>query len=365
MCIILLHGAQHICPLTISMHVAPFPSPPPIFVCICICKNLSTIPLFIPRSILLFSFQIFFSYIGFDSVTTLAEEVPNARRDIPFGVIVTLTIAGTLYIATALVVTGMQPWFSLDSDTPLASAFKVVGQNWAATIIATCTVTALTVTTLCSLFGQPRIFYRMAKDGLLFPAFGRLTQKSQVPLWGTLFSGVCAGLIAFFLDINILADMISMGTLLAFTTVCSGIVILRVECPQNPRRILYALVVFCICTCGLSVALRFVDQMPVWAISLLAVATLVPVGYLAWLPRSAVDSSLYSVPFVPFLPLMGIFFNVYLICSNTPLSFYRLLVWTFAGCSLYFMYGIRHSRLNLSSINSTFLYSPLLHKEVD
>ena len=89
--------------------------------------------------------------------------MPNARSDVPFGVMATLAIASSLYVGASLVVTGMQPWYSLDSNTPLASAFKVVDLGWAATIIAICTVSTLSVTTLCALFGQPRIFYRMSK----------------------------------------------------------------------------------------------------------------------------------------------------------------------------------------------------------
>ena len=96
-------------------------------------------------------------------MTTLSEEVPNAKKDIPFGVLGTLAIASTLYVGASLVVTGMQPWYTLDSSTPLASAFKATGLSWAATIIAIATVSTLSVTTLCALFGQPRIFYRMSK----------------------------------------------------------------------------------------------------------------------------------------------------------------------------------------------------------
>lgn len=310
------------------------------------------------NGILLGAVKIFFSYIGFDSVTTLSEEVRNPRKDIPFGVIVTLTIAAVLYIATALVITGMRPWVLLDQDTPLATAFNDVGVSWAGSVIAACTVTALSVTTLCSLFGQPRIFYRMAKDGLLFAPFGRLTQRSQVPMWGTLFSGVCAGLIAFFLDINILADMISMGTLLAFSTVCAGIVLLRVEHPTHPSRVPTALIAFVVLVAALSFALRFVDTTPLAVIIILAVLTVAPVFYLWRLPGRLPDAAVYSAPMVPFLPLLGIFFNVYLICSNTALSFYRLIVWTVIGCSLYFFYGMRHSRLASYSINAA-MYTPL------
>lgn len=309
--------------------------------------------------------QIFFSYIGFDSVTTLSEEVSNPRKDIPFGVMATLFIAGTLYICTSLVLTGMQPWFLLDTSTPLASAFSSVGADWAATLIAACTVTALSVTALCSLFGQPRIFYRMAKDGLLFPAFASLTKGSKVPLWGTIFSGVCAGLISFFLDINILADMISMGTLLAFTTVCAGIVLLNVTDPVRVYGVHSRLIAFIILVCGLSVGLRFIDSVPVWVVAILGAAVLVPVVMLGLLPRHPRDPKLYTAPLVPYLPLLGIFCNVYLICSNTPLSFYRLIVWTFVGCSLYFVYGISHSKIRPADkmVNDSSLQSLLRNAE--
>ena len=165
--------------------------------------------------------KVFFSYIGFDSVTTLAEEVRNPRKDIPFGVVLTLAVGTALYVGAALVIVGMVPWYALDQNTPVASAFAKVGLSWASTLIAALTVTALTVTTLCSLFGQPRIFFRMAKDGLLNPSFSKLT-AGQVPLWGTVVSGVTAGLIAFTLDIGVLSEMISMGTLMAFSTVNYG-----------------------------------------------------------------------------------------------------------------------------------------------
>jgi APA family basic amino acid/polyamine antiporter len=117
---------------------------------------------------------VFFSYIGFDAVTTLSEEVKNPKRDVPLGIIVTLILSTLMYVATTMVITGMQPWWSFVDDTgapngaPLAFAFKASGVSWAATLIAAATVTALTGSTLTSLFGQPRIFYRMAKDGLLF-----------------------------------------------------------------------------------------------------------------------------------------------------------------------------------------------------
>ena len=175
----------------------------------------------------------FFSYIGFDAVTTLSEEVKNPKRDVPIGIISTLVISTMLYVGTAVVVTGMQPWYEMGPDgsnqAPLATAFNYVGVKWAATLISGATVVAVTGSTLTSLFGQPRIFYRMAKDGLLFSPFAKLHPKTKAPLWGTIYTGFGAGIIAFLIPVATLANMISIGTLLAFSTVCAGVVILRFD----------------------------------------------------------------------------------------------------------------------------------------
>jgi len=172
---------------------------------------------------------VFFSYIGFDAVTTLSEEVKNPKRDVPIGIIVTLVGSTIMYVGTSVVILGMQPWWALDIYTPLALAFDHVGVGWASLLISGATVTALTGNTLTSLFGQPRIFYRMAKDGLLFKQFATLHPTTKVPLWGTIYTGVGAALIALFIPLDSLANMISIGTLLAFSTVCAGVVILRYE----------------------------------------------------------------------------------------------------------------------------------------
>lgn len=221
---------------------------------------------------------------------------------------------------------------------------QTVGANWAATIIAIVTITALSVTTLCSLFGQPRIFFRMAHDGLLFKPFGTLTEKSQVPLWGTLFSGVSAGLIALALDIGTLSDMISMGTLMAFTTVCGGILVLRLENNRYPSLPGYLVIFFIIASAGLGLALRHISDVPIWALVLLIVVVLVPTVWLCFQGRAEATAS-YLCPLVPILPLFGIFCNVYLIVSNTALSYYRIIIWTAIGMLIYFFYGIRHSTL--------------------
>ena len=148
---------------------------------------------------------VFFSYVGFDCVSTLAEECKNPQRDLPLGILGTLAIASILYVAVTLVLTGMVPSDQIDVNAPLSSAFLHAGLSWAGIIIAFGSVTTLTATTLCSLFGQPRIFYRMSQDGLLWTPFSMLNKK-QVPIFGTIVTGGTSMLIAFFLDIGTLSS---------------------------------------------------------------------------------------------------------------------------------------------------------------
>ena len=299
---------------------------------------------------------MFFSYVGFDSVTTLAEEVRNPRRDLPIGIIATLAISTTLYVGASTVLVGMLPWYCVDDSAPLARAFTFAGNSWATTLIAACTVTGLSTTVLASLFGQPRIFYRMAKDGLLFRLFQSVHPRSQVPYWGTIVTGVVAAVIGFCLSIQSLQNMISIGTLMAFSTVCAGIVVLRYQPEQgepdrgwkgNATLFLFIFLLLCI---ALSVALTNLEQVSVAFPIVLLLLALLPVVRLARLPVSAANTSraqgqLFLCPLVPYLPCAGIFTNTYLICSLDWESYVRILVWTVLGFAIYFLYGIRYSRL--------------------
>ena len=293
--------------------------------------------------------------MGFDSVTTLAEEVQNPKRDLPIGIMTTLAISTALYAGASAVLTGMLPWYCVDNSAPLARAFSFVGNDWATTLIAVCTVTGLSTTTLASLFGQPRIFYRMSKDGLLFYLFQSVHPRTQVPYWGTIITGAVAATIAFFLSIDSLQNMISIGTLMAFSTVCAGIVILRYQ-PQQGESLTRSwrnnatvfVAVFVVLSIALSVALTNIERdLSVAVPIVLGLLTLLPVIRLALLPVNAANTSadLFLCPLVPWLPCCGIFTNVYLICSLDWESYVRILVWTVLGFLIYFLYGIRYSRL--------------------
>jgi basic amino acid/polyamine antiporter, APA family len=184
------------------------------------------------RGIVAGSGTVFFSYIGFDSVTTLAAETQRPERDLPLGVVGTLGISTLLYVAVSTVICGMVKYSRIDVSAPLSIAFQQVGLDWAGSVVAIATVTSLTATTLCSIQGQPRVFFAMAEDGLLFKPFGWVNRRTGVPVFGTIVSGALASLLGFFFSLNALTDMISIGTLLAFSVVCAGVILLRYKSPQ-------------------------------------------------------------------------------------------------------------------------------------
>eukprot|EP00944_MAST-04C_sp_MAST-4C-sp1_P013015 g13015.t1 len=251
---------------------------------------------------------VFFSFIGFDCVCTLAEELKNPQRDLPLGIITTLGIVTFLYVAVSLVITGMVNYYDLNIDSPLSSAFSKVNFHWASIVVALGSASTLTATTLCSLFGQPRIFYRMAKDGLLFEKFGFVSKKSGVPTFGTIVTGVGAGVLGVFLDIDILTDMISIGTLLAFSVVCISVLILRYRNNDKCK-------------------------------------------------DSDDDNDTVAA--------LGIAFNMHLIMGLPTSALYRLLVWTVCGLAFYFLYGMKHSTLEDSEGYETVKSeSPMMREKV-
>ena len=170
---------------------------------------------------------VFFSYIGFDAVCTLGEECRDPQRDMPVGILGSLGVVSLLYVVVSLVLTGMVPVPEIDPFAPLARAFEGAGLPWAARAVALGSVTILTATTFCSLFGQPRIFLAMSRDGLLPAALGRIHPRTRVPGFGTLFAGGLSAALALLLDIDTLTDVISVGTLAAFVVVCVAVLHLR------------------------------------------------------------------------------------------------------------------------------------------
>ncbi|XP_019157879.1 PREDICTED: cationic amino acid transporter 2, vacuolar-like isoform X2 [Ipomoea nil] len=176
---------------------------------------------------------VFFSYIGFDTVASTSEEVKNPQRDLPLGIGLALFICCMLYMLVSAVIVGLVPYYAMDPDTPISTAFGSYGIEWAVYIITTGACTALCSTLLGSLLPQPRILMAMARDGLLPSFFSDVNKHTQVPVKSTLVTGLLSGALAFFMNVDQLAGMVSVGTLLAFTVVAISVLILRYVPPDE------------------------------------------------------------------------------------------------------------------------------------
>jgi len=179
---------------------------------------------------------VFFSYVGFDAVSTAAGEAKNPQRDMPIGILGSLLICTLLYIAMALTLTGITPYYKLGTPEPVATALSFYPQlNWLRAIVSFGALAGLSSVILVMLLGTSRIFFSMSKDGLLPVAMGRVHPKRRSPSVATFVAGIAAATMAGLFPVSILGELVSMGTLLAFTTVCIGVLILRHTRPDLPR----------------------------------------------------------------------------------------------------------------------------------
>jgi APA family basic amino acid/polyamine antiporter len=236
---------------------------------------------------------IFFAYIGFDAVSTAAQESKNPQRDLPIGILGSLAICTVLYILVALVLTGIVSYTKLGVPDPIAIGVDSMDSNFARTVLAPLikigAVAGLSSVVLVMLLGQPRIFMTMSKDGLLPPIFAKIHPKFKTPYMSTMIVGVVAMVLAGLFPIGVLSKLVSLGTLLAFSSVCLAILILRKKQPDTPRP--------------------------------------------------------FKTPFSPWVPLFGIascmgvtlFLNIY--------AWVTMLVWLAIGLIVYFTYGMKHSSL--------------------
>lgn len=179
---------------------------------------------------------VFFAYIGFDAVSTAAGEAKNPQRDMPIGILGSLAVCTVLYIAVAATLTGLLPYHQLGTAKPVATALEnYPALGWLKTAVEIGAIAGLSSVILVMLMGQPRIFYAMAKDGLMPRLFGRVHPRFQTPYLGTVIVGAVAAVMAGLLPLDFLGDLVSMGTLLAFATVSAGVLILRYTRPDLPR----------------------------------------------------------------------------------------------------------------------------------
>jgi len=234
---------------------------------------------------------IFFAYIGFDAISTAAEECKDPGRDMPRGIIGSLLICTVLYVGAALALTGMIPFTSLVGVAdPLAAALHYVKQDWAAGLLAFGAVVAMTAVLLVFQLGQPRILMAMSRDGLLGPWFARIHPKYRTPHVTTILTGVFVAFFAAVANIDEIVQLTNIGTLFAFVLVAIGILILRVREPGRPRK--------------------------------------------------------FRVPFVPWTPLLGVISCIVLMAGLPVVTWIRFVLWLLAGLAIYFLYSRRRSRLS-------------------
>ncbi len=233
---------------------------------------------------------VFFAYIGFDSVSTHAEEARNPQRDVPIGIIASLTICTLLYIAVAGVLTGMVPYADIDINAPLAAAFARYGLSAAVFFISLGAVAGITSVLLVLMLSQPRVFFAMARDGLLpYSFFGHVHPRFRTPSRATILTGSVVAAVAALFPIHALAELVNIGTLFAFVVVCAAVWVMRYTNPEQHRP--------------------------------------------------------FRCPMVPVIPILGIVFNVGLMFSLGWHNWARLGIWLAVGLIIYFRYSRYHSKL--------------------
>jgi APA family basic amino acid/polyamine antiporter len=241
-----------------------------------------------PLGMLAGAATIFFAYIGFDSVSTHAEEARNPRRDVPIGIVVSLILCTVLYIAVAAVLTGMVPYDKINIDAPVSDAFKQVGLPWAQFLISLGALTGITSVLLVLMLSQPRVLLAMARDGLVPSSFfGAVHERFRTPWKSTILTGVFVGSMGALVPLRILAELVNIGTLLAFVIVCAAVLIMRRTHPEADRP--------------------------------------------------------FRCPLVPLVPILGIAFCLLLMFSLPAENWLRLIIWLLLGFVIYFSYGRYHS----------------------
>ncbi|KAM4627972.1 high affinity cationic amino acid transporter 1-like [Polymixia lowei] len=352
----------------------------------------------------------FYAFVGFDCIATTGEEVKNPQRAIPIGIVASLLICFVAYFGVSAALTMMMPYYMLDKNSPLPVAFKYVGWEGANYAVAIGSLCALSTSLLGSMFPMPRVIWAMAEDGLLFKSLAKLNPKTKTPLTATVTSGVVAAVMAFLFDLKDLVDLMSIGTLLAYTLVAACVLVLRYQ-PEQPSmvyemantqdepdlpepfnegtagfipepddRFSFKNLFFPsntqpsplsgftvnICTSTLGVLVCVICVVAVqggfapWSVSLLSILMMVSlvITFIVWRQPESKAKLAFKVPLLPFIPVASMFINVYLMMQLDRGTWMRFAIWMVIGFVIYFSYGIRNSAEAALSRSGTEGYKP-------
>uniref|UniRef100_A0A672QZU2 Solute carrier family 7 member 1 n=1 Tax=Sinocyclocheilus grahami TaxID=75366 RepID=A0A672QZU2_SINGR len=285
----------------------------------------------------------FYAFVGFDCIATTGEEVKNPQRAIPIGIVSSLLICFVAYFGVSAALTLMMPYYMLDKNSPLPAAFKYVGWEGATYAVAVGSLCALSTSLLGSLFPLPRIIFAMARDGLLFSFLARVSEK-KTPVVSTLVSGVIAAIMAFLFDLKDLVDLMSIGTLLAYTLVAACVLVLRWAdaCEFNAFTYVSLQLGLLIFSFSLMAVLGGSAMWNIVALSVLF-SMCVIVTFIIWRQPESKTKLSFKVPLLPFIPVVSMFVNVYLMMQLDRGTWVRFAIWMSIGLIIYFGYGIWHS----------------------
>ncbi|XP_028671572.1 cationic amino acid transporter 3 [Erpetoichthys calabaricus] len=367
----------------------------------------------------------FYAFVGFDCIATTSEEAKNPQRSIPIGIVSSLLICFFAYFGVSAALTLMMPYYMLNDRSPLPEAFRYVGWGPAHYIVAVGSLCALSTSLLGSMFPMPRVIYAMAEDGLLFRFLSRMNKRTRTPLLATIVSGFIAALMAFLFELSDLVDLMSIGTLLAYSLVAVCVLILRYqpgslknddkfesmvelngektamndadtadedsdeikplknkfhvtllfmpnsEIPTKMSGVIVYIttaVIFAIFTvlCYiLAIQLERIangDILWIAFCSVLVVVSLV-CTIIIWRQPESKESLLFKVPFLPILPLISIFVNIYLMMQMSGGTWVRFSVWMAIGFIIYFAYGMWNSSESEKNENANQAKTPIYRGE--
>ena len=294
---------------------------------------------------------VFYAYIGFDAISTTAEECRNPQRDLPRGMIYSLIVCTILYILIAFVLTGMVPFTELKVADPLAFVFDRVGQKWIGYIVSISAVVATTSVLLVFQLGQPRIWMSMSRDGLLPKAFGKIHPKYQTPWFSTIVTGIMVAIPSLFMESSLMTDLTSIGTLFAFVLVSGGVLTLpriaNLKGDANPTgkfKLPYINGKFIVP--ALVIAFVFISKSRiVTSVQSVGSEGLQEILFLVFILLATVLSILTFIKNYSVIPILGVIFCAYLLIEIPAVSWMYFFVWMAIGLTIYFLYGYRKSKL--------------------